>query len=204
MPTYLAPAILTTIFCCLPFGIVSIVYAAQVNGKLAAGTSRRSALLPEGQDVGLDLVRHGAPAHLGEGVAAVPARDRLPAAASVLGTVGVLGTLYIVNPGTSVLYPTCPFLWATGCYCQGCGSLRALHQITRGHLAAAFGLNPLLVPSLPFVAYFFASQASLVLRGRPLRGFFVRPYPIWSLLVVVILYWIARNLPAYPFSLLAP
>jgi len=30
-------AILTTIFCCLPFGIVSIVYAAQVNGKWAAG-----------------------------------------------------------------------------------------------------------------------------------------------------------------------
>lgn len=30
-------AILTTLFCCLPFGIVSIVYAAQVNGKFAAG-----------------------------------------------------------------------------------------------------------------------------------------------------------------------
>ena len=30
-------AILVTIFCCLPFGIVSIVYAAQVDGKLARG-----------------------------------------------------------------------------------------------------------------------------------------------------------------------
>lgn len=37
VPNYLAPAILTTIFCCLPFGIVSIVYAAQVNGQVAAG-----------------------------------------------------------------------------------------------------------------------------------------------------------------------
>jgi hypothetical protein len=37
VPTYLAQAILTTLFCCLPFGIVSIVYAAQVNGKLAVG-----------------------------------------------------------------------------------------------------------------------------------------------------------------------
>ena len=37
VPTYLAPSILVTIFCCWPFGIVSIVYAAQVNGKLAAG-----------------------------------------------------------------------------------------------------------------------------------------------------------------------
>ena len=37
MPNYLVQAILTTIFCCLPLGIVSIVYAAQVNGKVAAG-----------------------------------------------------------------------------------------------------------------------------------------------------------------------
>lgn len=37
VPTYLVPAILTTVFCCLPFGIVSIVYAAQVSGKVEAG-----------------------------------------------------------------------------------------------------------------------------------------------------------------------
>ncbi|MEI6693295.1 MAG: CD225/dispanin family protein [Actinomycetes bacterium] len=30
-------AILTTIFCCLPLGVVSIVYAAQVNSKWAMG-----------------------------------------------------------------------------------------------------------------------------------------------------------------------
>ena len=37
VPNHLVWTILVTIFCCLPFGIVSIVYAAQVNGKLAAG-----------------------------------------------------------------------------------------------------------------------------------------------------------------------
>ena len=37
VPNYLAQAILTTIFCCIPFGIVSIVYAAQVNGHLQRG-----------------------------------------------------------------------------------------------------------------------------------------------------------------------
>lgn len=37
IPNYLVQAILTTICCCLPFGIVAIVYAAQVNGKVAAG-----------------------------------------------------------------------------------------------------------------------------------------------------------------------
>jgi hypothetical protein len=37
VPNYLVQAILVTLFCCLPFGIPAIVYAAQVNGKLAAG-----------------------------------------------------------------------------------------------------------------------------------------------------------------------
>jgi len=36
-PNYLAWAIVTTILCCLPFGIVSIVFASQVNAKYAAG-----------------------------------------------------------------------------------------------------------------------------------------------------------------------
>ena len=36
VPNHLVWAILVTIFCCLPFGIVSIVYAAQVNGFVAA------------------------------------------------------------------------------------------------------------------------------------------------------------------------
>jgi hypothetical protein len=37
VPNYLVWSILTTLFCCLPAGIVSIVFAAQVNSKLAAG-----------------------------------------------------------------------------------------------------------------------------------------------------------------------
>ena len=36
-PNYLVWSILTTIFCCLPLGVVSIVFAAQVNAKWAAG-----------------------------------------------------------------------------------------------------------------------------------------------------------------------
>lgn len=37
IPNYLVQSILTTVFCCLPFGIVAIVFAAQVNGKVASG-----------------------------------------------------------------------------------------------------------------------------------------------------------------------
>ena len=37
VPNHLVWAILSTLFCCLPLGIVSIVYAAQVDGRNAAG-----------------------------------------------------------------------------------------------------------------------------------------------------------------------
>ena len=37
VPNYLVWAILCTICCCVPLGIVAIVYAAQVNSKIAAG-----------------------------------------------------------------------------------------------------------------------------------------------------------------------
>ena len=37
VPNYLVWAILVTVLCCVPFGIVAIVYAAQVSGKVASG-----------------------------------------------------------------------------------------------------------------------------------------------------------------------
>ena len=36
VPNYLVPAILS-LFCCMPLGVVAVIFAAQVNGKVAAG-----------------------------------------------------------------------------------------------------------------------------------------------------------------------
>lgn len=35
--SYLIPAILSTVLCCMPFGVASIIFAAQVNSKIATG-----------------------------------------------------------------------------------------------------------------------------------------------------------------------
>ncbi|MEO6414364.1 MAG: CD225/dispanin family protein [Pedococcus sp.] len=40
---YLVWAILSTVFCCLPLGVASIVFAAQVNSKWQAGDARGAA-----------------------------------------------------------------------------------------------------------------------------------------------------------------
>lgn len=37
IPNNLVWAVLSTLLCCLPFGVVSIVYASRVDGKRAAG-----------------------------------------------------------------------------------------------------------------------------------------------------------------------
>lgn len=37
VPNYLVHSILVTLCCCPPFGIVALIYASQVNNKLAAG-----------------------------------------------------------------------------------------------------------------------------------------------------------------------
>ena len=47
-PNYLVQAILVTIFCCLPAGVVSLVYAAQVNGKYEAGDNEGALRMSRG------------------------------------------------------------------------------------------------------------------------------------------------------------
>lgn len=36
VPNYLVPAIIS-VFCCMPLGVAAIIFAAQVNGKVAQG-----------------------------------------------------------------------------------------------------------------------------------------------------------------------
>jgi Protein of unknown function (DUF2752) len=112
--------------------------------------------------------------------------------------------LRLFDPATSGVFPPCPVHALTGLYCPGCGSLRALHQLLLGNLGAAFALNPLAVLSLPFLVYGTTSYALFQIRGRYLPRWFLPASWIWTLLAVIILFAMVRNIPAYPFDLLAP
>jgi len=112
--------------------------------------------------------------------------------------------LFAFNPANSNFYAPCPFHALTGFYCPGCGSLRSFHQLLHGNVATAFGLNPLLVLSLPFLGYSFFSYIMVGVKGRPLPNVFVPSNYIWVLFGIVLLFWGLRNIPCYPFLLLAP
>jgi hypothetical protein len=135
----------------------------------------------------------------------VSGQRRLLAAAIVLATLAGLFYVGLFNPvGGSGLYPSCPLFSLTGLYCPGCGTTRALHQLLHGHFATAFGLNALMVLALPVILYAYLSYALLAIRGRGLPRVFVPPVFIKTLLWTVVAFGILRNLPLYPFSLLAP
>lgn len=111
---------------------------------------------------------------------------------------------YFNNPGTT-LYPPCPFLYFTGYYCPGCGSSRAFHQLLHGNIYGALGFNPLMVISIPFIIYLLLSYFEIKLKGRYIAPRVVFSATFYGIMFTIIIgYWILRNIPVYPFVLLAP
>jgi len=110
--------------------------------------------------------------------------------------------LTVFDPATSGVFPPCPLRYLTGWYCPGCGSLRALHQLLHGNLRAAWALNPMAVVLLPFLTYGMASHALVAIWGKPLPRIYLPAVWIRVLCGVIILFGIARNIPA--LDLLAP
>jgi hypothetical protein len=111
------------------------------------------------------------------------------------------GYIAVISPDVPGHYPTCPFLALTGYYCPGCGSLRAIHALVHGHVAQAFGDNVLAMSMLPVLGYLWLSWLIRSARGQP-RSRVTHPAWIWGFAVLVLGFWVFRNLPAGHF--LAP
>ena len=109
------------------------------------------------------------------------------------------------NPSQSSFFLSCPFKVITGYHCPGCGSQRAIHQLLHFNFLGAFRLNPLMVLSLPLIIYGLGLQVwNFIFETNYRVQLFYSKLFIYSYFGVVVLYWIARNVPFYPFNLLAP
>lgn len=116
----------------------------------------------------------------------------------------VAALLYLYSPEATRWYPRCPFHSITGLNCPGCGSLRALHAMLHGRVVEAFCCNPLLVVCLPMAGTFLVVRVFGALALN--RSIEVRfPTAVnFAVAVGVVLFFVARNVPAYPFTLLSP
>jgi len=113
-------------------------------------------------------------------------------AAAVVFAVTLL-ILFQFDPAVSRIFPPCPFHTSTGLYCPGCGSLRAIHALLHGRPAQALAMNPLMVVSLPVVTVLYLRRSRREWVWLP-----------WCALAVLVTYAVLRNIPAWPFMLLAP
>ena len=121
-----------------------------------------------------------------------------------LAALPCLALVYIRNPEEPGFYPPCMFYTLTGLYCPGCGTLRGLHQLLHGNLIAAFGYNPFSMLMLPIIGYAFLSALLATPWIKRLPAVFTHPAFIRGLLVAVLTFWVLRNLPGFPFTVLAP
>jgi Protein of unknown function (DUF2752) len=116
-------------------------------------------------------------------------------AVAALAVSGAVALLFFFDPATAGFFPVCTLHELTGWQCPGCGGLRAMHQLSHGHLAAAWRLNPLLVALLPVAFWLGLREAVRVMTGREWPGLVTRPLFVWLLAVALVLFGILRNLP---------
>ena len=127
--------------------------------------------------------------------------ERKFAFASLFCLLAAFAAVSIGKPGTAPLFPACSFHALTGFFCPGCGSTRAMYPLVHGHPLAAFGENALAVLLLPFLIYELLAVLS---RRMPVMSTRLRPWAVWTLFAVIVLFGILRNIPVAPFTALAP
>lgn len=132
-----------------------------------------------------------------------PAIDRGRRLATVVLVIALVGAVGVVVLWLD--WPKCLFFQFTGMHCPGCGMTRAAHACLRGDVVAALRFNPLLMTALPVAGVVGAWHLAGWLWGRPM------PWRVrigrrlgWTWLGVLVLFWILRNIPQWPFTLLAP
>lgn len=105
----------------------------------------------------------------------------------------------------SSFMPPCLFHKFTGLHCVGCGMTRATHAALNGRFVEAFQYNPLGIFLLPLALFGIALEILAWVRGSTggprLR---MGRTGLWVLFWLVLGFWVLRNIPVWPFTILAP
>ncbi len=116
-----------------------------------------------------------------------------------------LVSIYVfINPSEVDFLPKCPFYFFTGLYCPGCGSQRATHQFLNFNFLGVLQQNLLFVIGLFIVGYHLIILAINTFFKKNIYNYLYHPKTPIVLLIFIIFFWILRNIPSYPFNLLAP
>ncbi|MDR1707317.1 MAG: DUF2752 domain-containing protein [Prevotella sp.] len=108
----------------------------------------------------------------------------------------IIGVIYyLFSPSEVTFFPKCPFHSITGLDCPGCGSQRTLHHLAHFEIKKAFISNPLLIMAIPYMltGIYFEYFGGKENYPRMRRILFGKKATV-TVLIVVLLFWIGRNL----------
>ena len=99
------------------------------------------------------------------------------------------------------LFPPCLFYELTGLHCPGCGATRAAHALLQLDLVRAVRMNALFVLLALPILFILALEGAL---GRLFFSARAHKGLGYGFLAVTLVFTVLRNIPHYPFTLLAP
>lgn len=124
--------------------------------------------------------------------------------AIVVGLI-TLGIFYFfINPNEVSFFPECPLYFSTGIYCPGCGSQRATHQLLNFNVIGVLQQNVLYFICLLILGYHLIVSGINTIFKKNMYNYIYHPKTPLVILAIIIVFWILRNIPYYPFNLLAP
>lgn len=125
-----------------------------------------------------------------------------------LGMAGGLVLFYLAgrDPAEGAFPLRCFFREVSGWHCAGCGATRATHALLHFEILEALRMNAFWVLLLPVLLVGAGLGAAEWLWRERYRGPRVRlpRSAAWWLPGLLLAFWILRNVPAWPFTLLAP
>lgn len=118
--------------------------------------------------------------------------------------IGLAVLFFYFSPEQEEFFPQCPMYSLTGFYCPGCGSQRAIHHLLHFNIYGVVSNNFLFIPAILIIVYgLFLPEVNRIFRKQYKNLLYHKCTPI-IILLIVLLFWILRNIPVFPFSVLAP
>ena len=117
---------------------------------------------------------------------------------------GLAVLFFVLNPSEHEIFPKCVFHSITGYYCPGCGSQRAIHSLLHFRFYSVVSNNFLFLPAVFIVTYHYLRPFFNRRFNWNMPNIFYFKSTPWIILIVIVVFWILRNIPFYPFSILAP
>ncbi len=119
--------------------------------------------------------------------------------------VAVLVWVGIHSPQNSNLFPKCAFLQLSGYYCPGCGGTRCIHSLLNFEVLTALKQNLIVtIIGVPLFLLFAISLARLAVLGKWKSPSVGGPKAGWVLVIVILVFWVLRNIPHPAFEFLRP